>query len=236
MLSLTAPVRARRAETLSDELRRRARRLLVAAVASLGAALTGPAAAQAATSNGPGQFTVGDVVVLDVTGVPAMSDTFQVHDGLVLQLPNIPPLSLAGVRRADVQAHLTQELGRYLVNPTVRAYALVRMGVMGAVETPGFYVVRSDAPLSDLLMQAGGLTHEANPDKISIRRDGETVIKDDLLRTAMAKGATLETLELHTGDQLTVGERRRVSWMDVLRNGAYLAGIAVSLYAGRALF
>jgi len=182
------------------------------------------------------QFQVGDVVVLDVSGVPALSDTFPVREGLVLQLPNIPPLSLVGVRRGAVEAHLAQELGRYLVNPTVRAYALITLGVMGAVETPGFYQVRADAPLNEVLMRAGGLTQEANADKIEVRRGGQTVIGEQPMRSALATAATVEALQLRTGDQLLVKERRRIGWMDVVRNGAYLAGVAVSLYAGRALF
>jgi len=237
MLMWSPIARRARRQTAADVFRPRWARFIVAltlAAAALGA--SSRADAQAPVTAGAGQFQVGDVVVLDVAGVPTLSDTFPVRDGLVLQLPNIPPVSLAGVRRADVQAHLSQELGRYLVNPAVRAYALIRLGVMGAVETPGYYVVRSDAPLNDALMQAGGLTREANPDRISIRRDGKTVIEEQPMRGAMAMGATVETLQLHTGDQLMVKERRRVSWMDVLRNSAFVAGAVVSLYAGRAIF
>ena len=217
---------------------RRARRivaLLAGAVMGTVAAASGAAQAAAAAPTAD-QFQVGDVVVLDVSGVPALSDTFPVRDGLVLQLPNIPPLSLVGVRRGEVQAHLAQELGRYLVNPTVRAYALITLGVMGAVETPGFYQVRADAPLNEVLMRAGGLTQEANADKIEVRRGGQTVIGEQPMRSALATAATVEALQLRTGDQLLVKERRRIGWMDVVRNGAYLAGVAVSLYAGRALF
>lgn len=232
-----------RRETAADVSRAR-RSLLAALMMVASATFAGPLAAapqvlaqaQPAPTTEAGRFEVGDVVVLDVAGVPALSDTFQVRDGLVLQLPNIPPLSLAGVRRADVQTHLSQELGRYLVNPAVRAYALVRLAVMGAVEKPGYYVVRSDAPLNDAVMLAGGLTREANPDKISVRRGGQTVIEEGSMRSALAMGATVETLQLHTGDQITIKERRHISWMDVARNGAFLAGAVVSLYAGRAIF
>ena len=215
---------------------RRAGWIACLAVVAATMASAGTLGAQSAVPARYDSLRVGDIVVLDVTGVRQFSDTFQVREGHVLELPAVPPISLAGVRRSEVQKHLAKELARFVVNPEVRAHTLVRIGVVGAVEVPGFYAVRSDAPVADVLMRAGGLTREANPDKIVVKRRGKTLIDEKYLRTALATGLTVDRLALDGGDQLVVMERRRLDWMDILRNTAYVAGIAASLYAGRSLF
>src|SRR5207302_1950177 len=79
----------------------------------------------------------------------------------VLMLPVIGAIPLAGVRRAQVETYLTQQLKRYMKDPVVHAKVLVRLSILGEVEHPGFYPVRADAPVSDALMAAGGPTKDA---------------------------------------------------------------------------
>src|SRR5919108_6097734 len=62
-------------------------------------------------------FQVGDRILLHVEGDSALSDTFTVVAGPALRLPNIGDISLAGVPRADLQSHLTRELGRFIKDP-----------------------------------------------------------------------------------------------------------------------
>src|SRR5881396_146123 len=84
-------------------------------------------------------FQAGDRILLRVEGDSALSDTFTVVAGPALRLPLIGEIPLAGVPRADVEAHLTRELGRYIKAPVVQARALVRVSVVGQVTRPGFY-------------------------------------------------------------------------------------------------
>src|SRR5438132_5082586 len=83
-------------------------------------------------------FQVGDRILLHVEGDSTLSDTFTVVTGPALRLPAIGEISLAGVRRADLEAHLTRELGRYINSPVVQARALIRLSVLGEVTRPGF--------------------------------------------------------------------------------------------------
>jgi protein involved in polysaccharide export with SLBB domain len=179
-----------------------------------------------------GDFQVGDVIVLNVVNVPQFSDTFPVRAGRMLQLPEVAPVPLTGVLRSELRAHLQRHIARYVINPTVEAYSLVRVAVAGAVARPGFYDVRPDAPVSEAVMYAGGLSSAGDATKMSVRRAGRTVIPESQLRTFVAQGATLDDLSVRPGDELRVGERTRRNWLEVARTAAYVAVVAAGLWAG----
>lgn len=162
--------------------------------------LAGPAAAQAPS----GTFQLGDRVWLQVEGEQQLSDTFSVGPGLVLNLPVVGAISLTGVARAQIEAHLARELGRFLRNPVVRARALVRIAIAGEVARPGFYAVPTDLVLPDAVMLAGGATPAAKLDAIRVERGDRRLWAPDALERAVAQGLTLDDLELRTGDRIVV--------------------------------
>jgi protein involved in polysaccharide export with SLBB domain len=171
------------------------------------------------------------MVVLNVAGVQQFSDTFQVRAGRVLQVPELPPIGLTGVLRSELEPHLQRQLGRYVINPTVEAYSLVRVAVAGGVARPGFYEVRPDAPITDAVMYAGGLSADGDATKLSVRRAGRTMIPEGALRTQVAMGATLDDLNVRPGDELRVGERRRQNWLETARTFAYVVALATGIWA-----
>lgn len=202
-----------------------------ATVASAAPAAAGPAAAHAA----PGDFAVGDRLIVRVSGVKALTDTFTVRAGRVLELPDLPAIPLEGVRRAELQHHLRVQLARFVLDTaTVEARALVRVGVLGEVVHPGYYDVAPDAPIADVLMRAGGLGDKADAKKISVRRGARELMSDDRLRPALVRGATLDDLRLRAGDEIVVGARH--DWGEVARTGALVGGVLVGLLAGRRIF
>ncbi len=178
--------------------------LTVAAVffAMCGGTAAVPAQTPAAT------FQAGDRILIRVEGDSALSDTFTVVAGPALRLPNIGEVSLAGVRRGDVEAHLTRELGRYLKDPVVQAHALVRVSVVGEVTHPGFYAVPVDLVLPDALMLAGGATQVARVDRLQILRGNASLWSVSDLQSAIARGATLDQLGVRAGDRIEVPRQR----------------------------
>lgn len=154
-------------------------------------------------------FQVGDRILLRVERDSALSDTFTVVTGPALRLPNIGEISLAGVQRADLEAHLTRELGQYIKNPVVQARALIRVSVVGEVTRPGFYAVPIDLVLPDALMLAGGATQDARVDRLEIRRDNASLWSGSRLQTAIARGATLDELGVRAGDRIEVPRGQR---------------------------
>src|SRR2546425_11897844 len=115
---------------------------LTVAAALLATSVVGAAQVLAQTRTTP--FQVGDRILLRVEGDSALSDTFTVVAGPALRLPVIGEISLAGVPRANLEAHLTRELGRFIKDPVVQARALIRVSVLGEVTRPGYYAVPID--------------------------------------------------------------------------------------------
>lgn len=165
---------------------------------------------QAPAQNGspPTAFQVGDRVLLQVEGDSILSDTFTVVAGPALLLPAIGEISLAGVPRTGLQAHLTRELGRFIKDPVVQARALIRVSVLGEVTRPGYYAVPVDLVLADALMLAGGATQDARVDRLSIMRGDASLWSGSRLQMEIARGATLEELGMRAGDRIQVPGRR----------------------------
>ena len=153
-------------------------------------------------------FQVGDRILLVVEGDSALTDTFTVVAGPAVDLPVIGAVSLKGVARSELEAHMTQELKRYIKNPVVHARALIRLSILGAVLRPGFYAVPTDLVLADALMVAGGPTQEARVDKMHIQRGGSRLWGGEKLQAAIASGATVDALGLRAGDGIDVPKAR----------------------------
>jgi hypothetical protein len=183
-----------------------------------------------------GDFNVGDRIALRVANVPALTDTFPVRGGRVLELPDIGQIPLAGVLWSELTPYLVKQIGRYVVNPSVEAHPLIRVSVSGSVAKPGFYSVRPDMLVSDAIMSAGGPSPQANVDETTIRRNGKEIWKSKRLRQEMAAGATVDQLDLRAGDEINVAEQSKRDWGDWIRTGAYVAAVLVSLYGGSRIF
>src|SRR2546422_5302361 len=166
-----------------------------------------PLAGQTAKGTLPGGFEVGDQILLEVEGDTQFTHAFSVGPGPALTLPVIGAIPLAGVRRADVETYLSQQLGRYVKNPVVHAKVLLRLGVLGEVEHPGFYTVFSGAVVSDALMAAGGPTREAKFAGARIERDGNGLLEGSDFQDAFTRGLTIDAMGLRTGDRIVVPRR-----------------------------
>ncbi|GAC1648848.1 MAG: hypothetical protein NVS4B3_05020 [Gemmatimonadaceae bacterium] len=204
---------------------------LLAAIAGTGSTQTPDAARGERAARASDELRVGDRVVLHVPGLTGANDTVTVRAGGVLELPQVPPISVAGVSRVDLQHHLRRQLAVFVRDTSlVSARGLVRIGAIGEVANPGYYAVAPDALVDDVLMRAGGLTRAADAQKITIRRGGGDLWSGSQLRDAIVGGATLDDLRLRPGDEIIVGERR--NWAEFARNTALFAGVIVSLLIG----
>jgi protein involved in polysaccharide export with SLBB domain len=193
----------------------------VAVALLAGAAGSRTVAAQAAGT----PFQAGDRILVRVEGDSALSDTFTVVAGPALRLPEIGEISLAGVRRADIEAHLTRELARYLKDPVIDAHALIRVSVLGEVTRPGFYAVPVDLVLPDAVMLAGGATQRARVERMKILRGDSPLWSGDRLQRAIAQGATVDQLGMRAGDRIQIPGRGdpESNWR--------IAGLIVSIVA-----
>ena len=177
-----------------------------------------------------GDFRSGDHVVVTV-----LSDTFVVRSGgparPVLQLPNLPEISLRGVLRSELQAHLVAHVGRFLKDTVVRTTVLIPIGVLGELTRPGYYRVPVDLPFSDVIMAAGGPTPGADLTRITVRRGSKELLARSAARAAMVSGLTLDELGLAPGDEVLVAGRRERRWPTVLSTVSMVTSLVLGLFA-----
>src|SRR3989442_14364142 len=88
--------------------------------------ITSPLAGQAASKVPPSDFEQGDQIYLEVEGDTQFTHPFSVGPGPALTLPVIGAIPLPGVRPADLETYLGQQLARYMKNPGGQARVLDR--------------------------------------------------------------------------------------------------------------
>lgn len=172
-----------------------------------------------------GDFDVGDRILLSIRGDSLVSDTATVRAGRTIRLENIPDISLQGVLRSELQDYLTTQLARYIKHPEVQSTSLVRVAVMGAVNKPGYYQLPADIAMADAIMIAGGPTTNADVSRTQLTRGTDVLYSSALLGQEVAKGATLDQLNIRPGDQIQIGERHKTNWGMV----ASIVGITAGL-------
>jgi protein involved in polysaccharide export with SLBB domain len=177
-----------------------------------------------------GDLLVGDAINLTVSGDSGFTGVKQVAPGRILQLPGVPDISLRGILRSELEPYLTQEIGRYLRDPQVRARPLIRITVVGGVTKPGFYQFDADLLLSDALTQAGGIGTNTKLKNSAILRDKQEIVGQDLFQRAIKDGLTLDQLNLRAGDEINVGERSTGNWYTTLSTIAIIPGLILGTY------
>lgn len=177
-----------------------------------------------------GDFQVGDRIAITVEQEPTLSDTVTVAQDLAIDLPWGERLSVRQVLRSEVHALLQQAIAKVVKNPVVRTETFLRIGIMGAVGAQGFYVVRSEALITDVLMNAGGISQSAELEKIKIERNKETIWEGEALQDAITQGRTIDQLNLIAGDMVVVPQQGKGSNLfTLLRGGMILASAVFAL-------
>jgi len=156
-----------------------------------------------------GDFFPGDVIVLQVTGDSRMSNRYTVSPRRSLLIPGVPgEVSLSGLLRGEVEAHLDSVISRYVRNPTVWAEPLLRVQIFGAVGSPGYHLVPVSLPLPDIIMSfAGGPSANADPKRGAVFRAEEQVLPGAALEEAIREARSLDALNLQSGDRIEYGAR-----------------------------
>lgn len=217
VVSSLAPAGARAQDAAATDTRRAfaSREELAALAARAQAEGRTLEAAQLRTRLTEGDFKEGDRILFAIQGGSSMGDTLVVRAGRSIQLPQMDDFQLAGVLRSELQTKLTAHLARFLRDPQIRVVPLVRLAILGSIRAPGFYYLPADIPLSDILMRAGGPGPNTDLRKVEVRRDNKVVVNRETTRTALADGLSADRLNLETGDQIVVGERRRIGWQAI---------------------
>jgi hypothetical protein len=179
-----------------------------------------------------GDFQVGDLISLVVEGETALSDTLVVTSNIAAILPFGDTISLKGVLRSEVQPLMHKAVSRVMKNPVVRTESFMRMAVIGAVSNQGYFVVRSDARLMDVLQMAGGAGADAELKGIKLERGTEKIWDGQTLQEAIVQGRTVDQLSLRAGDRIVVPAKSTNSFWSSLTGGRRGALLPISIVLG----
>ena len=155
-----------------------------------------------------GDFQVGDRIVLTFFSDATHSDTLVVRPGQVIDLPGAGELPLTGLLRSNLKQRVAEELLKYVKARDIDVTPLTRIAVLGEVIHPGYFAFRSDVPITDAIMLAGGLTPAAAIERTVVKRQNRPYRSAGETRRAIAAGLTLDQFGLSAGDELVVGRRR----------------------------
>jgi protein involved in polysaccharide export with SLBB domain len=161
-----------------------------------------------------GDMVPGDRIYLHVTtdgarqdSVAAPRDTVVVSPELAVQLPGFPAISMRGVLVSEVETHLRTQITAVIRNARVTAVPLVSIGVLGAVARPGYYFVPITAPVTQVVMIAGGPLGEADPNGIVLQRGGKDRWNRATMTAAAQRQVSLASLGVDDGDVMFISRR-----------------------------
>lgn len=128
------------------------------------------------------------------------------RDG-TLNIPELGPVSVAGLRysafRAEIQNRVQQMLIGTQVSVTMGELRTIRVFVLGDVSKPGSYIVSSLATISSALYEGGGISEVGSLRDIQLKRRGEIIARLDLY-DLLLHGDTSEDVQLQQGDAIFV--------------------------------
>jgi len=183
-----------------------------------------------------GDFQPGDRIRLQVDSEPQLSDTFPVGPSQEVVLPIIGVVSLHGVLRSELQTAMTREIGRFLRDPVVRAFPLIRLSIAGEVAKPGFFLLPVTSVLSDVVTAAGGTTQNAEVEKMWVQRGDQRLYEGQAMQALMSEGRTLDDASIRPGDKFVVPAKNTDNVFYTVRTISILLSIPITIYALTQIF
>ena len=200
------------------------------------------------TINGVEEYKIGPGDTLEITlwegTTPKREDILVRQDGRI-SFGFVEDLPVGGKTATELDRLLTNHLEEYVKNPridvVVKDYNSKFVRLSGAIASPGpgkgpgrYRLTRKSTAL-EIISQYGGMTRDANPGKIRIRRKNGQTIKIDLY-AAINKGDLSQDLVLDDGDLVFIptleeGGNRVFVFGEVEKPGAYtFAGSDLRLF------
>ena len=186
--------------------------LLVTGLAAAAAGSAASSAPDSPTGPAPRVLGVGDAVTVQVYGMPDLDTTTYVADDGSIPVPlagNVAVLGQSPAAAAHSVATAYRK-GGFLVDPKVTLFLVQarsqQVSVLGAVRSPGRFVVESRTSLLDVLAAAGGIAEDGANAVVLLRPDKAGKLRRYPVDLAGLgeEGTPLPTLTLHGGDSIFV--------------------------------
>ncbi len=132
---------------------------------------------------------------------------FEVSRDGVLNLPELGPITVAGLPfsefRQDLNRRVEQMLIGTQVSVTMGQLRTIQVFVLGDASWPGSYVVSSLSTISSALYSSGGISEIGSLRRVQLKRNGRVVTSLDLY-DLLLRGDTSGDLRLQPGDVIFV--------------------------------
>ncbi len=149
----------------------------------------------------------GDTVRVQLFGNVNGIYEYEVSRDGILNLPNIGPVNVAGMRFRSLREDLNERVRELLigtqVSVTMGELRSIRVFVLGDVNKPGSYVVSGMATISAALYASGGISEVGSLREVQLKRAGETVARLDFY-DLLIDGDTSGDERLQPGDVIFV--------------------------------
>jgi len=132
---------------------------------------------------------------------------FEVTRDGILNLPELGPVTVAGLPFSEFRTDLHQRVQEMLigtqVSVTMGRLRTIRIFVLGDANRPGSYVVSSMATISSALYKSGGISDIGSLRNIQLKRQGQLVARLDLY-DLLLNGDTSGDRRLQSGDVIFI--------------------------------
>jgi protein involved in polysaccharide export with SLBB domain len=122
-----------------------------------------------------------------------------------IYIPQVGPISVAGVHYGELEQHLKQEVSKIFKNFNLAANVgrlrSIQVLVVGDARYPGTYTISSLSTLVNAVFVSGGPVPQGSLRHIQVRRDGSTITDFDFY-DLLVKGDKSKDVRLQPGDVL----------------------------------
>jgi len=146
-----------------------------------------------------------DAIEIKIWRQEELSGWYSIDDDTTVTVPLLGKFSLQGVTLDSLSRYLNDEFANYYTDIHVDINFYYRINIFGEVIRPGYYYVRSEDNLVNLLAQAGGPTNEGSLNNIRIINVGKERKID--LKEVVKSEKYLDKLALYPGDVVIVPRR-----------------------------
>ncbi|WP_082353891.1 SLBB domain-containing protein [Marinagarivorans algicola] len=157
----------------------------------------------------PANYVLGpeDTIVIQLYGKENATHPLTVNREGQIQLPNIGPITVAGMTFAKMQELINVTVAERMVgvkaSTTIGSLRTIRVFVLGEVEHPGSFSVGSLSTMTNAIFASGGITEVGSLRNIQLKRAGQLLGTMDLYDLLLA-GDTSGDQRLLPGDVIFI--------------------------------
>jgi polysaccharide export outer membrane protein len=149
----------------------------------------------------------GDVVKIQLFGKENKEFELQINREGVLQLPELGPMSVAGMSFDDLKSYIARQVSERFIgvesSVSLGELRSIRIFVLGDSRTPGSYSVSALSTMTNALYVSGGVLESGSLRRVQLKRGGKIIAELDLYDLLLS-GDTRNDLRLQAGDAVFI--------------------------------